>query len=245
MKKIIKKNNLYLQVAEIIINDIVKKKYVPRDKLPSEKELSEIFSVSRFTIREALSYLEKNNYIIKKHGVGTFIREDVLNQKLYKFYSFSNEMRKLGKSPSTEIINFRKERLNESNILNALNLEKGSIIIILERLRLADNEIIMYETSYLPNKFFFDLEESTFKNRSMYQVFQEDYGIVFSGAKEKFTAIIPNKNIREKLTLDKLKACMKIERCTFMNEKVIEYTISYADSEKMTFEVELNANNNF
>jgi DNA-binding GntR family transcriptional regulator len=33
---------------------------------------------------------------------------------------------------------------------------------------------------------------------------------------------------------------MKIERRTFMNTKVVEYTISYAKSDKMTFEVDLN-----
>lgn len=98
----------------------------------------------------------------------------------------------------------------------------------------------MYEKTYLPQKYFFDLEESHFNNKNMYDVFRESYGIIFSGAKEKFTAIIPEKKVLEKLKMKQIEACMKIERRTFMNTKVVEYTISYAKSDKMTFEVDLN-----
>lgn len=234
-----KKNSLYLQVAEDIINSINKKEYLPGEKIPTEKELTEKFSVSRFTIREALNYLEKNDYIYKKHGIGTFVKQSAFTQKLFKFYSFSEEMKKIGKNPSTKIISFKKDRLTDPNLMSILDLEENSIIIIVERLRLADDEIVMYEKTYLPQKYFFDLEESHFNNKNMYDVFRESYGIIFSGAKEKFTAIIPEKKVLEKLKMKQIEACMKIERRTFMNTKVVEYTISYAKSDKMTFEVDL------
>lgn len=235
-----KKNSLYLQVAEDIINSINKKEYLPGEKIPTEKELTEKFSVSRFTIREALNYLEKNDYIYKKHGIGTFVKQSAFTQKLFKFYSFSEEMKKIGKKPSTKIISFKKDRLTDPNLMSILDLEENSIIIIVERLRLADDEIVMYEKTYLPQKYFFDLEESHFENKNMYDVFRESYGIIFSGAKEKFMAVIPDKKIQEKLKMKQIEACMKIERRTFMNTKIVEYTISYAKSDKMTFEVDLN-----
>jgi GntR family transcriptional regulator len=40
--------------------------------LPSETELSQRFSVSRATIREALSQLEQRGVVTRRHGVGTF-----------------------------------------------------------------------------------------------------------------------------------------------------------------------------
>ena len=236
----IKKSSLYLQVAEDIINSINKKEYLPGEKIPTEKELTEKFSVSRFTIREALNYLEKNDYIFKKHGIGTFVKQSAFSQKLFQFYSFSDEMKKIGKVPSTKIVSFKKERVKDSNLMNILDIDENSIVIVIERLRLADNEIMMYELTYLPQKFFFDLEESHFDGKTMYDIFRENYGIIFSGAKEKFTAVIPEKKIMAKLELKQVEACMKIERRTFMNTKVVEYTISYAKSDKMTFEVDLN-----
>lgn len=41
--------------------------------LPSETELSQRYSVSRATIREALSQLEQRGVVLRRHGVGTFI----------------------------------------------------------------------------------------------------------------------------------------------------------------------------
>ncbi|HRU02207.1 MAG TPA: GntR family transcriptional regulator, partial [Victivallales bacterium] len=44
-----------------------------REKLPSERELCELFKVSRTTIRKALAELEKSRLISRKVGSGTFI----------------------------------------------------------------------------------------------------------------------------------------------------------------------------
>lgn len=235
----VKKTSLYLQVAESIINDINSKRVKAGEQISTEKELMEKFSVSRFTVREAINYLEKNNYVEKKHGIGTFVKENAISQKLFKFYSFSEEMKKIGKTPLTKIISFNKERASDF-IAEKLGILEDSIVFKMERLRLADNEIIMYETTYLPQKIFFDLEVELFEKRSMYGVFQDKYGIIFSGAKEKFTAVIPSEDILKKLDLDKVEACMKIERTTYMNNFIIEYTVSFARSEKLNFEVELN-----
>ncbi|MGL5020713.1 MAG: GntR family transcriptional regulator, partial [Mycoplasmatales bacterium] len=223
----IKKTSLYLQLAESIINDINSKRVKPGEQILTEKELMIKFSVSRFTVREAINYLGKNDYVEKKHGIGTFVKENAISQKLFKFYSFSEEMKKIGKKPLTKIISFSKERAN-GFIAEKLNILEDSVIYKMDRLRLANNEIIMYEITYLPQKIFFGLEAEFFDKKSMYDVFQDKYGIIFSGAREKFTALIPAKNILKKLDLDKVEACMKIERTTYMNNFIIEYTVSFA-----------------
>lgn len=51
------------------------------DRLPSENELVEEFSVSRHTIRKALSILEAEGYIEARHGKGTFCIERLKNKK--------------------------------------------------------------------------------------------------------------------------------------------------------------------
>ncbi|URW70705.1 PTS galactosamine transporter subunit IIB [Lactobacillus kefiranofaciens subsp. kefirgranum] len=44
-------------------------------KLPSEKELCDIFDVSRITVRKALAELEERNYIEKHQGQGSFVKD--------------------------------------------------------------------------------------------------------------------------------------------------------------------------
>ena len=45
------------------------------DRLPSERKLSEVYKVDRITVRKALLVLEKEGYIIKKRGAGTFVND--------------------------------------------------------------------------------------------------------------------------------------------------------------------------
>lgn len=45
------------------------------DAFPSEKELSEKYSVSRSTVRKALNLLEDDNLIYRKPGIGTFVQD--------------------------------------------------------------------------------------------------------------------------------------------------------------------------
>lgn len=62
---------------ELIIKDIKKAinggKFLADDKIPSENELSEKYSVSRQTVRKALRELENEGYIYARHGSGTFV----------------------------------------------------------------------------------------------------------------------------------------------------------------------------
>lgn len=43
------------------------------DRLPGEAALAETLSVSRATIRDALTHLERDGLVIRRHGLGTFV----------------------------------------------------------------------------------------------------------------------------------------------------------------------------
>lgn len=75
--KSLKKFNLSENVEEQVRRAILTKDYSPGDRLPSERELSQQFEVSRATIREALSYLQTSGLIYTKRGAkgGTFVSE--------------------------------------------------------------------------------------------------------------------------------------------------------------------------
>lgn len=48
--------------------------YRPGEQLPTEPELGRIFSVSRITVRKAVSALEAEGWLERKQGRGTFVR---------------------------------------------------------------------------------------------------------------------------------------------------------------------------
>ncbi len=64
---------LYLRAVDALYELIESGVYAAGESLPSEAELALRLGVSRSTIREALSYLEKDDLILRKQGVGTFV----------------------------------------------------------------------------------------------------------------------------------------------------------------------------
>lgn len=62
-------------VVEDIQRDILNKNILPGDKLPTERELAEKYSLSRIPVREALKTLSQMGLVETKHGKGTFVRE--------------------------------------------------------------------------------------------------------------------------------------------------------------------------
>ncbi|SDM58798.1 GntR family transcriptional regulator [Sediminibacillus halophilus] len=67
--------SLYEQVYESLKQEIVAAKYKPGDRVPSEKELSDAFHVSRITSKKALEKLMNEGYVYRQRGKGTFVSE--------------------------------------------------------------------------------------------------------------------------------------------------------------------------
>jgi GntR family transcriptional repressor for pyruvate dehydrogenase complex len=73
MLKAIKKTRIYEAVVAQLHQLIEEGKLKAGDQLPSERELSETFRVSRSSVREAIRTLEREGMVISRPGSGTFI----------------------------------------------------------------------------------------------------------------------------------------------------------------------------
>ena len=227
----------YIKLRDQIKEDIKNEKYECGKRIPSEKQLMEDYKLSRDTVRKALSLLVQEKILYKIQGSGTFVSEENFNQTLLKFYSFTEEMKKRGKTPTSKILSFQKLEADEALKKKMKNTNKYVYELI--RLRLADEEIVMYEVTYLNYELIKDLTLEKLNKKPLYEILRKDYKINFDRATEKFKAIIPTKKIMEKLELSSLKACMQLERKTYSENKVLEYTKSFARGDKLTFEIEL------
>ena len=73
MLRAIKKTRIHEEVFSQIHELIKEGRFKARDQLPSERELAEIFKVSRTSVREALRALESQGLIVSRTGMGNFI----------------------------------------------------------------------------------------------------------------------------------------------------------------------------
>lgn len=230
--------SLYHQLEKILIDLINKGILKENDRLPSERELCKDYNVSRTTARQAVTELERKGYIFKVHGKGTFVSPKVYKQQLLKFYSFTEEMKKINKNPSSKILSFKMIRANDE-IRKKLNDSHDTNVYKITRLRLADEDPIMIETTYLPLDRFNNLTEDILRKSPMYDIFREVYSVNITKAIESFKPIIIDNKDADKLGVNKETPAMRIERVTLENENVVEYTISVARGDKFEYIVTL------
>ena len=64
---------LPMATAQKVKTMIIQREMKPGDRLPTEKELADLFGVSRSTLREAMKFLRAENVVVIRQGSGTFV----------------------------------------------------------------------------------------------------------------------------------------------------------------------------
>ncbi|EOR28110.1 GntR family transcriptional regulator [Clostridium sartagoforme AAU1] len=231
---------LYLQLMNILI-DIIENTLEENEQILSEREICEIYDVSRTTVRQAMDELEKEGYIYKVHGKGTFVSPRRMNQDLISFYSFTEEMKKLGKKPKSEVTGFEIIQAGDK-ISSIFKISSEDLLYKISRIRMADGIHMLYETTYLPFNRFKGITREQLEEKPMYDVLIKEFNARLTSAEEFFQPILTNKLESIYLDIKEGSPSLKIERLTYENESVIEYTVSVARGDKFKYRVKLNNN---
>lgn len=229
---------LYSQLMDILIHEI--ESHMQEDeKMLSEREICKKYDVSRTTVRQAFQELEREGYIYIKHGKGAFVASNKFNQNLQGFYSFTEEMKRLGKEPSSQVIKFEIITSN-NDISKKMKLENEDLVYKFTRLRLANEEKMMIETTYVPYNMFPGITKDDLNKDPLYDIFRDRFNNVVEYAEEVFIPVLTNEDEAEKLNIGVGSPSLKISRYAYNNNnKVIEYTISIARGDKFRYHIKL------
>src|SRR5699024_2333265 len=158
-------------------------------------------------------------------GKGTYVSGHKLRQDLLKFYSFTEEMKKIGKVPSSKVLNF--EIVNSTEMVaRKMGISVMEEVYAFTRLRLADDEPMMLETTYLPLSRFDSLTKEQLEQKAMYDIFTDEYEVEFTKAEESFLPVLIREAEAYILNCSIRIPGMKIERTTYEEKNIIEYTKS-------------------
>lgn len=237
MKDTYKKQPLYDQLVDVL-REKIETEMGPNTMLSSERELVEHYGLSRTTVRLALQELEKMGYIYRQHGKGTFVSD--LSKKttnLSGAYSFTDQMNALGKIPETKILEFEKIEANKY-LANQLNVSLGEPLYKLKRLRLADDQPMMLERSYLPVKIFLSMDVQQLESKPLYTLFEENYEQIIRVADEEFYASLVTGRDAEILALMESSPVLHLVRKTYnIKNEIIEFTRSVARADQFRYRI--------
>ena len=169
---------LYAQIADDILSGIRSGKLRPGDKLPSEAELSGRYSVSRVTVRHALSLLSHSNVITTYQGKGCFVNAPVFERPLTQtseMLSFSQLCTEGGREPGARLvkIDYVTPTSNENHFLRQ---PQGCQLLRIQRIRTADAVPVFLENSLFPQRGFEFLLEGRLDDESINHLLLTELG---------------------------------------------------------------------
>jgi DNA-binding GntR family transcriptional regulator len=199
------------KLYEILRKHITDGVYREGDLLPSENELCQIYGMTRPTVRQSLSTLANDGYIIKHQGKGSIV------------HFLPKEIGILSVSGTTSAVGDRnlKTMIIEKPVLipwpedfmfPLSDLEKESGCIYMERLRLLDDSPIFYDISYIANINLPRITSRQFENRSLFKILREHYHIEIKGGEQRIKAIPALEKISRFLHLKKGQPILHLER---------------------------------
>ena len=160
------------------------------EAIPSERQLSADFGVSRLTVRAALDDLVREGYLVRRHGSGTFVSEPKIAQQL-TLTSFSEDMRRRGMTAGSKTIELRETHAGAA-VGRALNVSPDSRVVLIRRLRLADGEPMALETLHVPADRVPGLSREALENASFYELLEKDYGVVIASGMQSIEPTVTN-----------------------------------------------------
>lgn len=238
----IRKNSpipLYVQIADQLLDDVRSAETGTSKKpLPSESELSERYKVSRVTIRQALSELESKGVIYREKGRGSFITQSRI-KGFSGFRSFSEEVTKAGRKPGSKLLKLQLvDGLPEEFQEHFLSDKTIKTYYFLRRIRLIDDKPAALEDAYLPADLYPGLDAIDFTDRSLYQVFADEYGIIPMWADALMEAVPASYAAAGHLEVDMDSPLLVAWRVTLTEtDDVIEYVKSIYSGSDFLFNV--------
>jgi GntR family transcriptional regulator len=167
---------LYLQISEYLRLMIENSDLKPGERVPSENELVAQYTVSRNTARLAINALISQGMVYRVQGKGTYVTPSRLRFEIYQLSGFSEEVRRMGLAPSSRLL--RMERMEPSvKVAQHLGLAPRQQVYFIERLRLADDEPMAVNLSYLPCDLVPDLENEDLERGSLYEILERKFGL--------------------------------------------------------------------
>ena len=143
------------QVILELLSEIDRGEYARSDgMLPSESDLASHFSVSRATVRDALSRLETTGVVIRRQGIGTFVNQllsqspSTLQDWFEEAHGFVDALRNLGRDP--DVLMLRTTIEPAGDIAAHLHLQPGDPTIFIEKVIRSAGAPLIHSVNMIP-----------------------------------------------------------------------------------------------
>lgn len=205
---------MYHQLFILLRDKILSGQLKAGDLLPPESELVEMYKISRITVRQAVDRLAAENLVSKQRGKGTFVLKPEIRSDATTLIEFEKEMRQRGHVPTAQVLHRRIVTVSRVTA-EKLQMNDGDDLTHISRLWYVDEQPMTVEDIFLVTSYCPDiLTKHDFSRESIYDIWENRYGVRIERAEQTVSAMMPPKEIGDLLQL-KGQPLLYIERISF------------------------------
>jgi GntR family phosphonate transport system transcriptional regulator len=147
---------LWQFIADSLAEEIRNRVFAPGERLPTEADLAQRFSVNRHTVRRAVASLQDFGLIRIEQGRGTFVQEDIVDYPLSKRTRFSEIVQRQARTPSGTLLRSATTPADQT-MAEALQIAPGAPVALIEMIGKVDEQPISLVAHHFPLERFPDL----------------------------------------------------------------------------------------
>ncbi|MHB1940054.1 MAG: GntR family transcriptional regulator [Candidatus Dormibacteria bacterium] len=208
---------LFVQLRGELARQIRGGSLPPGSRMPSEKELGDIYGISRITVRQALDELEHDGAVVRIPGKGTYAAQAPKITRVAQLAGFGENIRAMGRTPSYRTL--AVEVCDPSvDVTARLALGPSDGVVRIDRLLLAETDPVALACSWLPTRLVGRMDWLTAEaldRSSLYELLARHAGVQLHTASEEVEPVTATALEANHLAISRGSLLLKVRRLTY------------------------------
>ena len=226
---------LYRQVRDTLVRRIIAGTWSPGHILPSEIKLAAELHVSQGTVRKALDEMARENLLVRRQGLGTFVANRDQNGGAFNFFSLvpdeGDRVYPTSEVLSCDIFSSSAEERRR------LKLGRADRVVRIQRVRAIEGRRTIHELLVLPSARFPGIAEMSLTGK-MYGLYSVKFGVIVDAVHEQLKAVAATPKDAKILGLPTGSPLLRIDRLATSSDNVpVEWRCSLCVTNNLHYEV--------
>ena len=230
---------LYGRIREDLRECIARGAWQPHDRIPSESALMKQYAVSRITVRQALSDLEKERVIVKVPGKGSFVGPSKPFQELGRLQGFAEAMGATGYDTYNRVLSVHSLPASGA-VAERLRLRPGDPVTEIHRVRYLEREPVSLDLTWLPQRLGERVAREDLATRDIFGILEADCGSRLGHADLAIDAVPADEQQAALLVIPPNSPVLHVERLTHaLDGEPIDYEHLYCRGDNFQYRLRL------
>lgn len=227
------------QLAEALKAQIIQQRLPRGGRLPSERELIDRSGLSRVTVRAAVGMLQRQGWLVRRQGLGTFVADPVEQELSCGVRTITEVLLSCGVTPQVDVLSHQTgpapQRISET-------LGLVEVLCIRRRIRTGDQPLALV-TAYLPpgvGPAVEPLLSGSADTETTYAMWERRLGVRIAQATHEIHAAGASPDVADALGLAVGSPVLVVDRTSYTNDgKPLEVVVFHHRPERYQFSVTL------